>query len=190
MRATPTHSRIEPASRISISPVSETCLAQPASMSPVRNPSATEPANCQTSGNPAWKTVSKNVNWPHVATRFTIAEQTRYVIRHTMLLTAMIPSSASLSGPCALHSRSTISVEAGAVAMDIEASNSATCQSRPTASMPISTRIAASADSTMVSLTILPPMRRTSPISNTAPIEKRMSPRATSLSASSAWMFS
>ena len=119
-----------------------------------------------------------------------MAEQTRYAIRQTMLLTAMMPSSASLSGPFALHSRSTISVEAGAVAIEIEASNSATGQSRPTASMPTSTKIAASADSTMVSRTILPPMRRTSPISNTAPIEKRIRPRATSLSASNAWMFS
>ena len=107
-----------------------------------------------------------------------------------MLLTAMIPSRASLSGPRALHSRSTIKVDAGAVAMETEASSRATCHGSPKISIVVRTMAAASMDSTSVNRTILPPMRRTRLNSNTPPMENRIRPSATSLKASSAWMLS
>ena len=107
-----------------------------------------------------------------------------------MLFTAMMPSSESLSGPRALHSRSTIKVDAGAVAIDTEASSRATCHGWPKSSIVVSTMVAASIDSISVRRTILPPMRRTRLNSKTPPMEKRIKPSATSLSASSACMFS
>ena len=75
IRATPTHSRMEPASRISISPVSLTWRAQPASIRPVRKPSATEPTSCHTSGKPACQIVCHRLCWPQSATISTNAAQ-------------------------------------------------------------------------------------------------------------------
>ncbi len=96
-----------------------------------------------------------------------------------MLLTPITPSTVSVSGPEALHSRITISVEAGAVAMAMEPSSREACQLWPSASIAVLTRIAASRDSARVTRSTLSPTVCTRWRSKMDPTENRINPRAT-----------
>ena len=102
----------------------------------------------------------------------------------------MIPSRFSVRGPELSHSRMTISVEAGAVAMAMAPSSSATCHGCPSTRTPMVTSADASTDSTSVRYRNWRPRRRNRENSKTDPMEKRIRPSATSLSTSSASRFS
>lgn len=102
----------------------------------------------------------------------------------------MVPIRLSLRGPWALHSRMTMRVDAAAVSVAIAPSSSATFQPCPSARAPMMTIAAAMVDWDRVIRSTAGPMARTRSNSNTEPMEKRISPRATSLNTLRAARFS
>lgn len=110
--------------------------------------------------------------------------------RQKILLIPITAVSASVTGPVAFRSRITIRVEAGAVAMAMAPSSSATGHGCPRTSIATVTNPPASTLSVAVTWSIAGPATRTRRISKIDPMENRISPSATSLKTSSAAKFS